>query len=167
MADITFRALTMRDMALITAWAQNPHWVEYWGEPAQSIAEIEAAMSDDSTEPMLALLDNKPVAYVQTYDPHLEDGHPYQDQPFGTLGIDISMGDEAMLGQGHGTAILKALIDILFDEGAPRLIIDPDPSNLHAIKVYENAGFAAFDSRVSEYGPALMMAIDNPEFADE
>jgi aminoglycoside 6'-N-acetyltransferase len=161
---ISFRAVEPRDLKLIRRWAGQPHWLEWWGTADETVAEIAEAMEDDATEPMIAMLGEKPVAYVQTYDPHMEDAHPYQDQPFGTLGLDISIGEAADLGQGLGTAIIEALCEVLFAEGAPRLIIDPDPVNARAIRAYEKAGFAAFDERASEYGPALMMARDNPEF---
>ena len=46
-------------------------------------------MDSDSVEPLIVELDGQPIAYLQSYDPHLEDDHPYQDQPFGTLGIDM------------------------------------------------------------------------------
>jgi aminoglycoside 6'-N-acetyltransferase len=167
MTKIRFRSLTEDDLPLIAKWAGEPHWLEWWGPADESIAEIEAALDDDATEPMLALMGNRPVAYVQSYDPHMEDDHPYQDQPFGTLGLDISIGEASDLEQGLGSAIIAALADILFAEGTPRLIIDPDPANLRAIRAYEKAGFKRFDERVSEYGPALMMARDNPEFGAE
>jgi aminoglycoside 6'-N-acetyltransferase len=159
-----FRAVEKRDLPMLESWIAQPHWQEWWGNTEKALDEIEAAIEEDATEPMIVELSGKPVAYIQTYDPHLEDDHPYQDQPFGTLGIDISIGEPAMLGKGHGCAMIKALADMLFEEGVPRLIIDPDPANIRAIKSYEKAGFAAFDTRTSEYGPALMMALDNPEF---
>jgi aminoglycoside 6'-N-acetyltransferase len=134
--DIRFRSVETRDLPMIRRWAREPHWTEWWGDPADSATEIEQAMADDATEPMIALLGSRPIAYVQAYDPHLEDGHPYQDQPFGTLGLDISIGEASDLGQGLGTAIIIALCDVLFAEGAPRLIIDPDPANARAIRAY-------------------------------
>ncbi|NJR13768.1 MAG: acetyltransferase [Phyllobacteriaceae bacterium] len=167
MAAYDFRAVTAKDLPLLKRWAGQPHWQQWWGQADETLAEISAAINDEATEPMIALLGTRPIAYVQTYDPHLEDGHPYQDQPFGTLGLDISIGDAADLGHGHGSAIIAALANLLFEEGAPRLVIDPDPANARAIAAYEKAGFAAFDTRTTIYGPALMMALDNPEFDDE
>ena len=49
----------------------------------------------------------------------------------------------------------------------PRVVIDPDPGNPRAIRAYEKAGFAAFDTRTSIYGPALMMRRDAPEETDQ
>ncbi|TIW41596.1 MAG: N-acetyltransferase, partial [Mesorhizobium sp.] len=38
-----------------------------------------------------------------------------------------------------------------------------DPSNGRAIRAYEKAGFRAIDRRQSEYGDAVLMAIDAEE----
>ena len=143
----TFRSVEKSDLPMLKRWIAEPHWQQWWGNTEEALAEIEAAMDEDATEPMIAELSGKSIAYVQTYDPHLEDDHPYQDQPFGTLGLDISIGETADLGKGHGRKIIAALAALLFNEGVPRLIIDPDPSNARAIKAYEKAGFVAFDTR--------------------
>lgn len=158
-----FRGVTKKDAALLKDWLSSPHITAWWGDPAQELSEILDHIDSISVEPMIVELDGKPIAYVQTYDPHMDDDHPYRDQPFGTMGIDISIGDAVNLHKGHGSAILRQLAELLFDEGATRLIIDPDPANLAAIKAYGKAGFVAFDTRISEYGPALMMALDNPD----
>jgi aminoglycoside 6'-N-acetyltransferase len=167
MNEITFRAVTPKDMPLLKRWIASPQWQEWWGETETELAEIAANLDSDSVEPMIVELDDKPVAYVQTYDPHMEDEHPYQDQPFGTIGIDISIGDAADLNKGLGTEILLGLSEMLFEEGAVRLIIDPHPNNKAAIRCYEKAGFAAFDTRESLSGPVIMMALDNPDEHDD
>jgi len=158
-----FRSVTKRDLPLLRRWLEAPHLAEWWGDPDDALAEIAQAMESVETEPLIVELDGRPIAYAQVYDPHMEDGHPYQDQPFGTLGLDISIGDAGLLSKGHGSAIIAALGHQLFAEGAPRLVIDPDPSNLRAIRAYEKAGFRHFDTRTTIYGPAHMMALDAPE----
>jgi aminoglycoside 6'-N-acetyltransferase len=156
-----FRAVTEADLPMLAAWLAEPHVAEWWDEgPEASIAEIRAAMDSDDTEPLVVELDGRPIAYLQSYDPHLEDGHPYQDQPFGTLGIDISIGPPDLVGIGHGSAIISQFVDLLFEEGCPRVVIDPHPDNLRAIRAYEKAGFRTFDRRESVYGPAVLMARD-------
>ena len=145
---------------MLAGWLREPHVAEWWGDPHEALAEIEAAIDDISTEPLIVELDGQPIAYLQSYYPHLEDGHPYQDQPTGTLGIDLSIGDPELIDKGHGSAIIRQFVGELFAEGAPRVIIDPDPTNARAIRAYEKAGFRAFDTRTSQYGPALMMAIE-------
>lgn len=158
-----FRAVTEDDLPLLAGWLAEPHVREWWGEPEEALAELKQVMEEDSVEPLIVELNGKPVAYLQCYDPHMEDEHPYQDQPFGTLGLDITIGPPEMLGIGHGSAIIVQFAEELFEEGAPRLIIDPDPTNARAIRAYEKAGFVAFDTRTSIYGPALMMARDAEE----
>ena len=156
-----FRAVTEADLHMLAAWLAEPHVAEWWDEgPDASIAEIRQAMDSDDTEPLIVELDGRPIAYLQSYDPHLEDGHPYQDQPFGTLGIDISIGPPDLVGVGHGSAIVSQFVELLFEEGCPRVVIDPHPDNLRAIRAYEKAGFRTFDRRESVYGPAVMMARD-------
>ena len=159
-----FRAVTEADLPMLAAWLAEPHVAEWWDEgPEAELRGIIEAMDSVETEPLIVELDGRPIAYVQSYDPHLEDGHPYQDQPFGTLGMDISIGPPDLVGKGHGSAIVKQFSDMLFEEGAPRVVIDPHPDNLRAIRAYEKAGFRAFDTRTTIYGPALMMARDAEE----
>lgn len=156
-----FRDVTEADLPMLAAWLAEPHLAEWWGDDAEaSVAEIAEAIDSIETEPLIVELDGRPIAYLQSYDPHLEDGHPYRDQPFGTLGMDISIGPPDLVGKGHGTAIVRQFVDMLFEEGAPRVVIDPHPDNARAIRAYEKAGFRAFDKRTTVFGPALMMARD-------
>ena len=162
-----FRPVTKADLPLIARWLAEPHVAEWWDDPQQEIAAIRDHIDSVSVEPLIAELDGKAIAYLQTYDPHMEDDHPYADQPFGTLGLDITIGIPGLLGLGHGSAIIAQFAEQLFEEGAPRLIIDPHPTNARAIRAYEKAGFTAFDERHTIYGSVLMMRRDAPEETDE
>ena len=156
-----FRAVTEDDLPMLSAWLAEPHVAEWWNDgPGAALAEIVEAMDSDSTEPLVVELDGKPIGYVQSYDPHLEDDHPYQDQPFGTLGIDVTIGVPELVGIGHGSRLVRAFVEILFKEGCPRVIIDPHPGNGRAIRAYEKAGFMRLGERTTPFGPALIMAID-------
>ena len=150
--------MTRADLPLLGRWLAEPHVRKWWAEPAKALQSIESHIDSISVEPFIVELDGKPIGYIQSYDPHLEDAHPYQDQPTGTLGIDQFIGEAALIGKGHGTRLIEAFVEQLFEEGAIRVIIDPDPANAAAIRAYEKAGFERFDTRHSEYGPALMMA---------
>jgi len=158
-----FRSAEESDLPLLAEWFRQPYVAEWWGDPDKGVAEVRQAMDEVSVEPLIVELDGRPIAYLQSYDPHMEDDHPYSDQPMGTLGIDITIGAADLLGKGHGAGIIRQFCRQLFDEGAPRLIIDPNPANARAIHAYEKAGFRHFDTRTSIYGPAHMMALDAPE----
>lgn len=157
------RAMTEDDVPMVERWLAEPHVAEWWNDPEKDLEEIRAHLDEISVEPLIVELDGRPIAYLQSYDPHLEDDHPYQDQPMGTLGIDLSIGVPELVGKGHGSAIVRQFTEELFEEGAPRVIIDPDPTNARAIRAYEKAGFTAFDTRTTIYGPALLMKRDAPD----
>ena len=159
----TFRAVTEADLPSIEGWLAEPHMAEWWSDPAAEIADIREHMDSVSVEPLIIEMDGAPIGYIQSYDPHLEDNHPYSDQPFGTLGIDLSIGQPELVGIGHGSAIARQFTDLLFAEGAPRVIIDPDPANKRAVRAYEKAGFHPLGERISEYGHVLLMARDREE----
>lgn len=158
-----FRAVEPDDLPLLAEWLRQPHLLEWWGKADTALAEIMAAMEDVAIEPLIVELDGQPIAYLQTYDPHLEDDHPYSDQPFGTLGVDVSIGQAEYLGKGHGSSLLRQFTDQLFAEGAPRVIIDPHPENARAIRAYTKAGFQSVEERDTRFGRVLLMARDNDD----
>lgn len=159
-----FRSVTEDDFPLLARWLAEPHVAEWWDEgPEASLAEIREAIDSISTEPLIVELDGRPIAYLQSYDPHLEDNHPYQDQPFGTLGIDLSIGDPELVSRGHGSAMLSQFVEALFSEGVPRVVIDPDPTNARAVHAYEKAGFQRLGERDTVFGRVLLMARDAGE----
>lgn len=155
-----FRDVRREDFPLLGRWLAKPHVARWWGNQEEELAGIEEAMASVETRPLIVELDEMPIAYLQCYDPHLEEDHPYQDQPPGTLGIDISIGDPNLIGKGHGSAIIRQFCAELFVAGAQRIVIDPDPENAQAIRAYEKAGFRYLDTRHSTYGPAHFMVLD-------
>ncbi|KRB63012.1 aminoglycoside adenylyltransferase [Rhizobium sp. Root708] len=157
-----FRDISHEDFGLVAKWLAEPHVAKWWDAPEKALPSIEKSMKSIVTRPMIVEMDGQPIGYLQSYDPHLEDGHPYQDQPKGTLGIDISIGIPELVGKGHGTAIIRQFTSELFAGGARRIVIDPDPQNRQAIRAYEKAGFHYVDTRTSIYGAAHFMALDAP-----
>lgn len=162
-----FRPLTEEDMPLLARWLSEPHVAAWWGDKATELEGIRKHIDSISVEPFIIELDGRPIGYIQSYDPHLEDENPYQDQPTGTLGIDQFIGEPALIGMGHGTRLIEAFVEMLFEEGAPRVIIDPKPANTAAIRVYEKVGFQPIGRRQTGHGEVLLMAIDNDEGDDE
>lgn len=162
-----FRPVTEKDLPMIARWLAEPHVAQWWDDPQKEIAEIREHIDSVSVEPLIVELNGRPIAYLQSYDPHLEDDHPYADQPFGTLGIDLSIGPPDVVGIGHGSAIVRQFVGALFEEGAPRVIIDPHPDNGRAIRAYEKAGFRPIGRRQSQYGDVVLMAVDAAESNEE
>ena len=155
-----FRPVTSADLPLLAEWLPLPHVARWWGDPVRQLKEIEEHLTSISVEPFIILLDDEPIGYMQSYDPHREADHPYRDQPAGTLGIDQFIGRPELVGRGHGQRLIDAFVRQLFAAGAPRVVIDPDPANEAAIRAYMKAGFRILGSRSSIHGSALMMARD-------
>ncbi len=159
----TFRPATRADFPLLADWLALPHVRRWWGDPERGLRNIEEHLTSLSVEPFVIVLDHEPIGYMQSYDPHKEADHPYQDQPVGTLGIDQFIGKPDLIGQGHGPRLIDAFVRQLFARGAPRVVIDPDPANAAAIRAYIKAGFHTLGPRTSIHGPALLMARDANE----
>ncbi len=162
-----FRGVEEDDLPLLESWLHLPHWRAWWDAPETALSSIRDSMDSISVEPLIVELGRQPIAFLQSYDPHLEDSHPYADQPLGTIGIDLSIGPAEFLGARHGSAILRQFTVELFADGAPRVVIDPHPDNARAIRAYAKAGFRLIDRRSSIYGEVLLMGLDNPDFVDE
>jgi aminoglycoside 6'-N-acetyltransferase len=65
-----------------------------------------------------------------------------------------------MLSCGHGSAFIRSFVDGLLAAGTPRIVTDPDPTNLRAVRAYEKAGFHPDRMVDTPDGPALLMVRD-------
>jgi aminoglycoside 6'-N-acetyltransferase len=158
-----FRPLERVDLPLLRRWLETPHISRWWGDPEGEIFEIAEFLDGASVRPYIVLLLDRPIGYIQSYDPHAEIDHPYQDQPPSTIGIDQFIGIAELTGLGHGPAMIQAFCRRLFAEGAARVVTDPDPDNRNAIRAYEKAGFKKYEIRNTEYGTVQLMSIDAPD----
>ena len=61
------------------------------------------------------------------------------------------------VGRGHGAAYLRLVADQLIAEGAPCIVIDPDPDNARARRAYAKAGFVEDRMAETSGGPAVLM----------
>lgn len=156
-----FRPLTRADLPLLARWLAESHVARWWGERDRELESIASHIDSIAVEPFIIELDGKPVGYIQSYDPYLEEGdNPFDDQPFGTLGIDQFIGEPSLVGFGHGPRLITQFAQMMFEEGAPRLIVDPAPTNSRAIRAYEKAGFRPLGLRNTPDGEALLMVLD-------
>ncbi|ADH91093.1 GCN5-related N-acetyltransferase [Ancylobacter novellus DSM 506] len=156
-ATYGFRPLAQADFPLLARWFGKPHVAQWWNPAEEAMAEVAQAMAEPWVQPYLVLIDGREAGYIQSYDPHAEDGHPYRDQPPGTLGIDQFIGEPELLGQGHGSAFIARFVERCGQAGASHVVTDPDPTNSRAIRAYEKAGFGALDHRSTPFGRVLLM----------
>ena len=154
-----FRPVTADDLPMLERWLNAPHVRRWWGEPAKEVAGILADFDNPAMESFIVLHDGMPFAYLQSYRIAADD-FSFGDRPERTIGIDQFIGLADMVGLGHGPAMIDAFAARVFDAGVDRIVLDPHPDNAHAIRACEKAGFHAFDQRMTEDGPALIMARD-------
>lgn len=156
MPAYAFRPVTPADLALLARWREQAHVVEWWGAPelepaAQTLADTRVAM-------WIVEHRGRPFAYAQDYSVHAWENHPFAYLPPGSRGIDQYIGEPDMIGQGHGSAFVRAHCERLLGAGAPAVGTDPHPDNSRAIRAYEKAGFKAVSGPVeTRWGRAILM----------
>jgi aminoglycoside 6'-N-acetyltransferase len=151
-----FRPLSNADLPLIGRWLGEPHVAEWWPD-ARQLERIRAHIDDPTIDVFLVHADERPIGYLQCYDPLAESSHPFADEPPGTRGIDQFIGDARMINHGHGSALTRTFVERLFAAGAPRAVTDPDPTNLRAVRAYEKAGFRRERLVDTPWGRTLLM----------
>lgn len=93
------------------------------------------------------------------------DGEPWaRDLSAETPGVDIFVGPPEMTGKGVAALALRAFAARLFEEGAARIVIDPDAGNCRAVRAYAKAGFVPFGEWIATSGRTLLMELTRTEF---
>jgi aminoglycoside 6'-N-acetyltransferase Ib len=169
LSTLIFRPLTPADLPTLHEWLQRPHVARWWGpvpSPGELAADFAPAIAGAAAHwAYIALRDGVPIGFIQAYAPvgwHHEGWWLDEHDP-GVRGIDQFLADASQLGQGLGTAMVRAFVaDLLRDPAVTRIQTDPAPDNGRAIRCYEKAGFRAAREVVTLDGPALLMYCERP-----
>jgi aminoglycoside 6'-N-acetyltransferase len=159
MARYAFRDTTAGDLPMIRRWLAEPHVREWWGDPAEQYALVSADLDEPAMDQYIVSADGNDFGYLQCYDLTAWNSG-FGEQPKGTRGIDLFIGEAGMIQQGHGSGMIRAFADERLSRGAPRIVTDPDSKNLRALRAYENAGFARVGIVDTPDGPSLLMVRD-------
>lgn len=168
-SSISFRALTEKDLPILYKWFSDPLIIYWWPTPKPEEKFFEHFLNrirTKDTVPFLAFIADVPVGYFQYYSPE-----KYADPekkiwmpklPANIIGIDLLIGEPDYRGKGYGAPMIKKFIKYIkqLDPKIDTIIIDPDPSNVAAIKVYEKAGFKRIGEYQAPWGPALLLRYD-------
>jgi aminoglycoside 6'-N-acetyltransferase len=151
-----FRPMSFVDLPTVKRWLEKPHVAEWWHDPAEQFELVSGDLDHLEMAQFIVATDERPFAYLQCY--RLSDWNTgLGPQPDGTRGLDQFIGEPDMLGRGHGSAFIRDFTERLLTSGTPRVVIDPDPANGHAIRAYEKAGFRRDRVVETPDGPALLM----------
>ena len=152
----TFRPMSTADLPLIRQWLGEAHVREWWGDPDEQLALVSGDLIEPAMDQFIVLAGDKPFGYLQCY--RLTAWNTgFGPQPEGTRGIDQFIGESDMIARGHGSAFIRQFVDAELRQGLPRVVTDPDPLNLRALRAYEKAGFVRDRMVETLDGTALLM----------
>ncbi|MGJ4890247.1 GNAT family N-acetyltransferase [Bradyrhizobium sp. HKCCYLRH3099] len=156
---VGFRPMTDDDLPAIRDWLQQPHVRKWWGDPDEQYALLDGDRHEPAMDQYITLMDGEAAGYLQCYAlTQWNDG--FLPQPDGTRGIDLFIVGPERIGQGHGPLVLRTFCNLMFQRGVPRVITDPSPANVRAIRAYEKAGFRRERLIDTPDGPALLMSCE-------
>jgi aminoglycoside 6'-N-acetyltransferase len=141
------RPATPDDLELLRRWDEQAHVVasdpnDDWGW------ETELARQPDWREQLIAEVDDRPVGFVQIIDPAREDSRYWGDVPANLRAVDIWIGEEADLGKGYGTAMMRLALERCFAApGVVAVLVDPLAANSRAHRFFERLGFRFVERR--------------------
>jgi aminoglycoside 6'-N-acetyltransferase len=163
--NYALRAMVRADLPMLADWLATPHAVTWWGDPATQLALVAEDLDQPLMDQKIAELDARPFGYLQSYPAHAwPDGAPHlADFPAGTIAVDCLVGPVDMVGLGHGSAMLRLYATQLLQQGAPDVVIDPDPGNERAVRAYRRAGFRDVARRADGDGDMTLVMRFDPD----
>jgi len=152
-----FRPMSAADLPMVRRWLETPHVAQWWHDPDEQFALVSEDLDHPAMDQFVVTADDRPFAYLQCYDPTAWSNNGLGTHPLGTRGIDQFIGEPDMVDRGHGSALIRSFVDGLLKKGTPRVVTDPDPENIRAVRAYEKAGFEKVSLVDTPDGRALLM----------
>jgi aminoglycoside 6'-N-acetyltransferase len=152
-----FRPMSAADLPMVRHWLEAPHVAQWWHDPDEQFALVSEDLDHPAMDQFVVMADDRSFAYLQCYDPPAWSNNGLGTHPLGTRGIDQFIGEPDMVDRGHGSALIRSFVDALLKKGTPRVVTDPDPENIRAIRAYEKAGFQKARLVNTPDGRALLM----------
>lgn len=167
-ARLSFKPLQADDLPLLQGWLARPHVQQWWGEPS-TLAELAEdflpkTYEQASTRGYIALRDGEPIGFIQSYVVMGSGEGWWEDETDpGARGIDQFLAHADQLGQGLGSAMVRAFVAQLFEDPAvTKVQTDPSPDNERAIRSYRRAGSEPLGEVDTPDGRALLMVCQRP-----
>jgi aminoglycoside 6'-N-acetyltransferase len=154
-----FRPMSASDLSLVRRWLETPEVVRWWGRPDEQYALVSGDLDHPDMDQFIVAMGEHPFGYIQCYAVSTWD-QGFGPQPSATRGIDQFIGVSDMIGRGHGSGFIRQFVDALLAQGIPRVVTDPDPANIRAVRAYGKAGFHSERLVDTPDGPVLLMVRD-------
>ena len=154
--DYVFRPMSTGDLPLIRQWLETPEVARWWGHADEQYALVSGDLDHPDMDQFIVVFGEQPFGYIQCY--LLSTWNQcFGPQPSASRGIDQFIGEPDMIGRGHGSGFIRQFVDALLGQGIPRVVTDPDPDNIRAVRAYARAGFHSERLVDTPDGPALLM----------
>jgi aminoglycoside 6'-N-acetyltransferase len=170
---ITFRLLEEEDLGLFGRWLADPD-VDRWFHTEDLSPEGIAAkyhpriVGEEPVEQWLAVVDDREVAWLQTYPIAVEAGYQAACVGVGVApeagGIDYAVGPASDRGRSLGPEVIRAFVtDIVFGRHDwPEVCAGPHPDNTRSLRALEKAGFVLAGLIDTVDGPEQLMTCRRP-----
>ena len=162
--SVTLRLMTEHDLAMLYEWLNRSHIVEWWGgeEARPTLADVQEQYLPSFSARVRHSIHCNAEWRADWVCPVVrcswKRGRMEEETDPGVRGIDQSLANASQLGKGLGTKLVRALVELLFnDPEVTKIQTDPSPSNLRAIRCYEKAGFERQGTVTTPDGPAVYM----------
>ncbi|MFI9582816.1 GNAT family N-acetyltransferase [Streptomyces sp. NPDC052236] len=136
-----------RDVPLISRWMNDPAVAAFWhleGPEPVTAAHLRAQLDGDGRSvPCLGVVSGIPMSYFEIYRADLDPlARHYPARPHDT-GIHLLIGSVADRARGIGSALLRAVADLVLDNRprCARVIAEPNLRNSPSISAFLSAGF--------------------------
>jgi aminoglycoside 6'-N-acetyltransferase len=140
------------DLDLLLYWDSKPHVIAATGDDGPFDWNAELPRQPEWRELLIAEAEGRPIGVLQIIDPAEEETHYWGEVEPHLRAIDIWIGEEADLGRGYGTTMMRLALERCFAEASVNaVLIDPLASNERAHRFYERLGFKRIERR--RFGP--------------
>lgn len=146
---MNLRPATPPDAPLLRYWDMKPHVIAATGSDGAFDWETELPRQLDWRELLIAEIEARAVGVMQIIDPAREETRYWGSVEADLRAIDIWIGEEADLGRGYGTQMMRLALARCFADARVRaVLVDPLVSNRRAHPFYERLGFSRIDRRI-------------------
>ncbi len=148
--DLTLVPLKPEHFSFLKKWLNEPYLTNTFGEKHIWTDRQITDKYSHEMDAYILLVEEKPIGYLQYYNAYdyPRDGYNLREALQGTdlesislAAIDLFIGESDHLSQGYGTKALQSALERLILRAFDACLVDPDKSNLRAIKAYQKAGF--------------------------
>lgn len=169
---LSFKPLQESHFPLLLKWLETPHVKTWWDTDVQWTPELIKEkfgtyvqgykVEQGIKKPFQAYIiyvDTQPVGYIQLYTAHdFARDYPasLETLPLSLAALDFFIGEQDYLGQGLAPVVLTQFLQEYVAHFYEACFVDPETTNIRAIRVYEKAGFKTVKT-IKEEGVTWMV----------